>query len=184
MDIRPLARLAGSVVAKRIAATAALATALAGGGAYGPDLINHIKQEEALGDGKGRLVYIDPVGVRTWCYGDTGPVPNTPLNASVCNAQLDKRVREICEPVAKAIKVPVYVHEMAAICSWAYNVGAPNAIRSTVLAALNKGRYDAVPQLMLAWKYAQGRDCTVRSNNCYGMWLRRLKEADMFRGLY
>lgn len=167
-------------MSKRVAATAALSLALAAGGA----LIPHLKQEEALGDGRGRLVYIDPVGVRTWCYGDTGPVPNIPLNAEVCASQLDKRVREICVPVAKAIKVPVYVHEMAAICSWAYNVGAPRAISSTALRLLNEGKYDLVPGALLAWKYAQGRDCTIRSNNCYGMWLRRLKEADMFRGMY
>jgi len=172
-------RPAASTAIKRIAAGAALSAALGSG-----VLLGHLQEEEALGDGRGRLVYIDPVGVRTWCYGDTGPVPNTPLNAEVCASQLDKRVREICVPVAKAIKVPVYVHEMAAICSWAYNVGAPAAIRSTALRLLNEGKYDQVPGALLAWKYAQGRDCTIRSNNCYGMWLRRLREADMFRGQY
>lgn len=165
-------------MAKRQLAMAALAAALGAGG-Y---LLPHIKQEEAFGDGKGRLVYIDPVGIRTWCYGDTGPVPNIPLNEAVCSAQLDKKVREICVPVAKAIKVPVYVHEMAAICSWAYNIGATEAIKSTALKRLNAGNYAAVPEAMLWFKYAQGRDCTIRANNCYGMWTRRLKEADMFRG--
>ena len=179
MSARSVIRIVADIGAKRIAATAALSAALAGGGV---GLIDHLKQEEALGDGKGRLVYIDPVGVRTWCYGDTGPVPNTPLNAAVCENQLDKRVREICTPVAKAIKVPVYVHEMAALCSWAYNVGAPAAINSTVLRELNKGNYAAVPGLMLAWKYAQGKDCTKRTNNCWGMWTRRQREAAMFGG--
>lgn len=180
MSWRPIARAVASTAGKRIAATLALSTALAGTG--GVALVDHLKQEEALGDGKGRLVYIDPVGVRTWCYGDTGPVPNTPLNADVCSAQLDRRVREICTPVAKAIKVPVHVHEMAAICSWAYNVGTHAAINSTALRLLNAGKYEQVPQALLAWKYAQGRDCTIRSNNCYGMWTRRLKEASMFKG--
>lgn len=180
MDGHSVARAAASIAMRRIAASLALTAALAGGG--GVALMDHLKQEEALGDGRGRLVYIDPVGVRTWCYGDTGPVPNTPLNKAVCEAQLDRRVREICTPVAKAIKVPVYVHEMAAICSWAYNVGAPAAINSTALRLLNQGRYNEVPDALLAWKYARGRDCTIRANNCYGMWTRRLKEADMFRG--
>lgn len=174
------ARVASTPVARRTAAVA-LAAILGGGGGY---FLDHLKQEEALGDGKGRLVYIDPVGVRTWCYGDTGPVPNIPLNEDVCNAQLDKRVREICTPVAKAVKVPVYDHEMAALCSWAYNVGWPTAIKSTAMKRLNAGQYAAVPEAMLWYKYAQGRDCTIRSNNCYGMWARRLKEADMFRGVY
>src|SRR5690606_24143097 len=83
---RPVA----STAVKRIAAGAALSAALGSG-----MLIGHLQEEEALGDGRGRLVYIDPVGVRTWCYGDTGPVPNIPLNAEVCASQLDKRVREI-----------------------------------------------------------------------------------------
>lgn len=181
MSARSVIRVVADIGMKRIAAGAALSAALAGGGV---GLIDHLKQEEALGDGKGRLVYIDPVGVRTWCYGDTGPVPNTPLNAEVCSAQLDKKVREICVPVARAIKVPVYVHEMAAICSWAYNVGAYAAINSSAIRELNKGNYAQVPNLLLDWKFARGRDCTVRSNNCYGMWKRRIKEADMFRGIY
>lgn len=167
-------------MSKRMAATAALTAALATGGF----LIPHLQQEEALGDGKGRLVYIDPVGIKTWCYGDTGPVPNIPLNKAVCEAQLDKKVREICVPVAKAIKVPVHVHEMAALCSWAYNVGWPAAVKSTALRLLNQGNYSAVPDALLAWKYAQKRDCTIRANNCYGVWTRRLKEADIFRGSY
>src|SRR5690606_5365436 len=174
--LRPVA----STAVKRIAAPAALSAALAAGG-Y---LIPHLEQEEALGDGKGRLVYVDPVGVTTWCYGDTGPVPNTPLNQAVCEAQLNKRVKEECLPVAQAIKVPVYVHEMAAICSWAYNIGWPSAANSTAIKRLNACDYDRVPEAMLWFKYAQGRDCTIRSNDCYGMWLRRLKGADMCRGMY
>lgn len=165
-------------MSKRMVATAALSLVLGAGGL----LIPHIKSEEALGDGRGRLVYIDPVGIKTWCYGDTGPVPNIPLNQAVCEAQLDRKVREICVPVAKAIKVPVYTYEMAAICSWAYNVGAPTAIGSTAMKRLNAGNYAGVPEAMLWFKYAQGRDCTIRANNCFGMWTRRLKEADMFRG--
>ena len=165
-------------MSKRMAATAALSLALAAGGA----LLPHLKQEEALGDGRGRLVYVDPVGIKTWCYGDTGPVPNIPLNEAVCSAQLDKKVRQICEPVAKAIKVPVAVHEMVAICSWAYNVGTPKALSSTLLKKLNAGDYASVPDQLLRWKYAQGRDCTIRANNCYGVWERRLREAEIFRG--
>lgn len=161
---------------KRVAAGVALSAALAG------PLIPFLKTEEALGDGKGRLVYIDPVGVRTWCYGDTGPVPNTPLNEAVCSAQLDKRVREICVPIANAITVPVYVHEMAAICSWGYNIGWPSAVNSTLIRTLNAGDYEGAYRQFFRWKYAQGRDCTVRANNCYGMWTRRLKEAAMFKG--
>lgn len=177
--LRPAVRLGAYTAAKRVAAGAALSAALGSG-----ILIGHLQKEEALGDGRGRIVYTDPVGIHTWCYGDTGPVPNTPLNADVCASQLDKRVREICTSVANAIKVPLHIHEMAALCSWAYNVGAPSAIRSTAIRLLNAGKYDQVPAALLAWKYAQGRDCAVRSNNCYGMWLRRLKEADMFRGMY
>lgn len=160
---------------RRLTAISALAVILAGG-----PFLPHLKTEEALGDGRGRLVYIDPVGVRTWCFGDTGPVPNIPLNEAVCNAQLDRKVREICVPVAQAIKVPVYTHEMAAICSWAYNVGAPKAISSTALAVLNAGNYTAVPDQLLRWKFAQGLDCTIRANNCYGVWNRRQKEARIF----
>lgn len=163
---------------RRISPSAALAAALAAGSLLWP----HLKSQEALGDGQGRMVYVDPVGVTTWCYGDTGPVPNTPLNEAVCSSQLTKRVREICTPVAAAITVPLYPHEMAAVCSWAYNVGETKARSSTLLKLLNQGKYAQVPDQFLRWHYAQGRDCKVRSNNCYGVWKRRLEEARIFRG--
>lgn len=162
---------------RRISPSAALAAALAAGSLLWP----HLKTQEALGDGRGRMVYVDPVGVQTWCYGDTGPVPAGPLTKEVCGAQLTKRVRQECTPVMKAINVPLHPWEMAALCSWAYNVGWPAAVKSTVIKTLNRGLYDQVPDKLLAWHYAGGRDCIIRSNNCYGVWKRRLEEARIFR---
>ena len=61
-------------------------------------------------------------------------------------------------------------------------MGWPAAVKSTVIKTLNQGKYAEVPDQLLRWHYAGGKDCIIRSNNCYGVWKRRLEEARIFRG--
>lgn len=124
--------------------------------------------------------YVDPVGVTTWCYGDTGPIPKTPLTAKLCDTQLHKRTVELCAPVLKKINRPLYAEQGAAICSWTYNVGTPTALKSTLVRKLIAGDELGAYQQFDRWVYAQGRDCRIRKNNCYGVVTRRMKEKALF----
>lgn len=160
-------------VRQRVAAsTIAVALAAAGASVVTPTL----KQDEGLA----LTAYIDPVGVRTWCYGDTGPVPKHELTVEFCDAQLERRIAEHCVPVLEAIHVPLNRNQAGAICSWSYNVGISGAKNSTVVRKLNEYDYSGASEAFLMWYKAGGKDCRIRSNNCYGLWKRRLGEKELF----
>ena len=57
---------------------------------------------------------------------------------------------------------------------FSYNFGAANWRSSSMLRNLKVGQYKAACDSLLKWKYVAKRDCSIRSNNCYGVWTRQL----------
>lgn len=58
---------------------------------------------------------------------------------------------------------------------FSYNFGAANWRSSSMLRNLKQGKYKAACDSLLKWKYVAKRDCSIRSNNCYGVWTRQLE---------
>ena len=56
-----------------------------------------------------------------------------------------------------------------------YNFGQTNWRSSSMLRNLKQGKYVQACQSLLKWKYVAKRDCSIRSNNCYGVWKRQLE---------
>lgn len=75
--------------------------------------------------------------------------------------------------VQKAVKVPLNDNQYAALVSFAYNVGAHNFERSTLLRLLNTGDYEAVGPQLARWVNAGGQQLR-------GLVRRRKAEADLF----
>ncbi|MCX7589313.1 glycoside hydrolase family protein, partial [Phenylobacterium sp. 58.2.17] len=59
-----------------------------------------------------------------------------------------------------------------------YNCGAANWRSSSMLRNLKAGQYVKACKSLLKWKYVAKRDCSIRSNNCYGVWVRQLSRYD------
>ena len=57
---------------------------------------------------------------------------------------------------------------------FSYNFGAANWRSSSMLRNLKQGKYVQACQSLLKWKYVAGKDCSIRSNNCYGVWTRQV----------
>ena len=55
-----------------------------------------------------------------------------------------------------------------------YNFGQANWNQSSMLRNLKQGKYVQACQSLLKWKYVAKRDCSVRSNNSYGVWTRQV----------
>lgn len=55
-----------------------------------------------------------------------------------------------------------------------YNFGQSNWNKSSMRTLLNQGRNREACDKLLLWRNAGGRDCRIRSNNCYGVWARQL----------
>jgi len=56
-----------------------------------------------------------------------------------------------------------------------YNFGQSNWNKSSMLKNLRAGKYVEACKSLLKWKYVAGRDCSVRKNNCYGVWTRQVE---------
>lgn len=55
-----------------------------------------------------------------------------------------------------------------------YNFGQSNWRSSSMLSNLKAGQYVAACRSLLKWKYVAKRDCSIRSNGCYGVWIRQV----------
>ena len=56
-----------------------------------------------------------------------------------------------------------------------YQFGTGAWVGSSMLRNLKAGQYVKACDSLLKWKYVAKRDCSVRKNNCYGVWTRQLE---------
>ena len=54
-----------------------------------------------------------------------------------------------------------------------YNYGQANWNGSSMLRNLKAGQYNQACASLLKYKYVAKRDCSIRSNGCYGVWTRQ-----------
>ncbi|HDU8425253.1 lysozyme [Acinetobacter baumannii] len=55
-----------------------------------------------------------------------------------------------------------------------YNFGQSNWNQSSMKRELIKGNHITACNALLKWKYVAKRDCSIRKNGCYGVWVRQL----------
>lgn len=55
-----------------------------------------------------------------------------------------------------------------------YNFGQSNWRSSSMLRHLKAGQHKAACNSLLKWKYVAKKDCSIRSNNCWGVWTRQV----------
>ena len=68
----------------------------------------------------------------------------------------------------------MYQHEWNAYVRLSHNTGYRAVCRSSIVPKVQAGNYRAACDTILTFKYAVGKDCSIRSNGCYGVWLDRL----------
>ena len=123
--------------------------------------------------------YRDAVGVWTVGYGHTAAAGKPDVTAGLkitrteAETILRRDVRMFAEAVAKLVKVPLADNQFSALVSFAFNVGTGNFAKSSVLAAVNRNDFDAVPSRLALWVKAGGRTLP-------GLIRRRAVEAQMF----
>lgn len=129
--------------------------------------------------------YVDPVGIVTSCYGNTGyDSKGNKLKLGVkyteeeCLTQLADDLVEFNNAVKKNVKVIISDEELAAYTSFAYNVGVANFKSSTLLLKLNAGDREGACRELPKWKYSKGKVLK-------GLVVRRDKEMQMcLNGVY
>lgn len=65
---------------------------------------------------------------------------------------------------------------------FSYNFGAANWRSSSMLKNLKVGNYTQACKSLLKWKYVAKKDCSIRKNNCYGVWTRQVARYEKCMG--
>lgn len=131
--------------------------------------------------------YIPTKGdVPTIGYGQTGPTvkmgdKTTPERAL---AQLYTQAEGVyASGIKRCVTAPVTVGEFSSLVHVAYNAGVAGTCASAMVAKINAGDYEGACKEILRFRVTvKGRDCRIRSNNCYGLVTRRELESRMCQG--
>jgi lysozyme len=137
-------------------------------------LIGYQVDYTAPKEGLSLVSYLDSVGVPTICYGKTKGVRlGMKMTKAECEYYLKVELAQHCEPLWKVTDprvTPAGVFISA--CDWIYQYGEgrwnASTLKKKYLAKDFKGVCGEYPR----WKYAGGKDCTKRLNNCYGVVVR------------
>lgn len=123
--------------------------------------------------------YRCPAGQWTIGYGHTSeagpPVvrPGMTMSEEEARAVLARDVSHFAADVAGLVKRPLSDAQFSALVSFAYNVGTPAFARSSVLKAVNAGRFADVPPALKLWVKGGGKVLP-------GLARRRAAEAELF----
>ncbi|HHP7940479.1 TPA: lysozyme [Acinetobacter baumannii] len=73
----------------------------------------------------------------------------------------------------KGVKLSQTEYDLYLDFTYQYGIGAWSG--SSMLKNLKLGKYRAACDSLLKYKYVAKRDCSIRSNGCYGVWTRQLE---------
>jgi GH24 family phage-related lysozyme (muramidase) len=123
--------------------------------------------------------YLCPAKVPTIGYGHTTTVTKgdvskgLTINKTQAELLLAIDLEEFENAVDKLVSIAITDYQFSALVSFAFNVGAGNLGKSTLLKLLNKGNYTEAQSQFLRWNKAAGRVLP-------GLTLRRKAEYLMF----
>ncbi|MFZ5393316.1 glycoside hydrolase family protein [Acinetobacter seifertii] len=72
------------------------------------------------------------------------------------------------------LNIPISQVEYDLYLDFTYQYGVSAWSSSSMLRNLKVGKYKAACDSLLKWKFVAKRDCSIRSNGCYGVWSRQL----------
>lgn len=72
----------------------------------------------------------------------------------------------------RCVTAPLTQYEYDTLVNHSYQYGSAKTCASEVVRLTNLQQYEQACQAYLNWGRVAGRDCRIRSNGCYGVWLR------------
>lgn len=151
-------------------------------GATAPVLMSQFQNEK---EGTRLVAYPDAGGKWTICGGVTR-VNGKPVVSGM------KLTREQCDKIDKAeqakaldwveknVHVPLTAPQkvgIASFCPW--NIGPGKCLPSTFYRKLNAGDRHGACEEIKRWIWDGGKDCRIKSNNCFGQVVRRDQESEL-----
>ncbi|EFK6682418.1 lysozyme [Escherichia coli] len=154
--------------------------ALIAAGASAPEILDQFLDEK---EGNHTTAYRDGAGIWTICRGATRVdgkpvVPGMKLSKEKCDQVNAIERDKALAWVEKNIRVPLTEPQKAGIASFCpYNIGPGKCFPSTFYKRINAGDRRGACEAIRWWIKDGGRDCRIRSNNCYGQVSRRDQES-------
>lgn len=132
-------------------------------------------------EGDKLTAYRDGGGIYTACMGVTkGVKAGDRFTPEQCAKMDSDAVQTAADEVQRMVKVPMSEPQRAAVISFcAYNIGPGKCADSTFLRKLNAGDRVGACAEIKRWIRDGGKDCRIRSNNCYGQVIRREQESEL-----
>lgn len=131
-------------------------------------------------------VGVPTIGIGTTVYPDGKKVTmqDAPISRQLAEAYALAHVSKDAALFFKTIEgIPMWEHEAYAGLEFTYQFGMGNwSPNSSMLRKFKAGDYKGACDAFLLYKNAGGKDCSVRSNNCYGVWTRQLKRRQLCLG--
>lgn len=129
---------------------------------------------------------VPTIGYGTTVYGDTGKKV-TMKDKAITKEQGQKYLKIHMDSDAKKFNSSlsgVYLTqtEYDLYMDFTYNFGYSNWKSSSMLKNLKAKNYVEACKSLLKWKYVAKRDCSIRKNNCYGVWTRQLDRYNLCIG--
>lgn len=135
--------------------------------------------------GRRYVPYWDALGQRwTVCNGITGAgvVPGRHYTDAECDGLETRFVGNMLDGMGRCVTVPLEFHEIKAWGDFAYNVGTTNFCHSTAAKLLNAGQNRVACAQIPRWHWIGTKDCTIASNKCGGIPVRREWERQVCTG--
>jgi len=154
--------------------------ALLASGATAPILFDQFVSEK---EGNVLVAVVDPGGIWSICHGVTVIDGKRLVKGQTATEAQCKKVNAIERDKALAwvdrnIKVPLTEPQKVGIASFCpYNIGPGKCFPSTFYKKLNAGDRKGACAEIKRWIFDGGKDCRIRSNNCFGQIERRDQES-------
>lgn len=124
--------------------------------------------------GNGTTVYPDGTRVKM-----SDPAITRKQAFEYLKAHIDKDAQRFNKTI---LNVPISQTEYDVYMDFTYQYGTGAWSQSSMLRNLKQGKYKAACDSLLKYKYVAKRDCSIRKNNCYGVWTRQLERHSKCMG--
>ena len=133
----------------------------------------------AMNEGYKETPYKDTAGVITNGFGNATINPNKKVSVIEALGDLKENTKSTGDGVLKCVTSDITQGQYDAYVSFAYNVGVGAFCKSTMAKKANAGDKVGSCNEFDRWVYVAGKDCRIKSNNCFGIAGRRKKEKEL-----
>lgn len=139
-------------------------------------------------EGFSNVAYLDSGGTPTIGFGQTR-INGAPVKLGdeiavhdAISALNDDALNALLMLYRLAPDVELTDGETQAYADFIYQFGVGAFKRSTMLKLINAGKKTQACQELLRWRFVKGKDCKIRSNNCYGVYRRSVARYETCLG--